>query len=63
LGVVSAWSSDFLFVAEIGHFAIKKGPKQHGEENFLENFLKNCHLLWKKKVMRILKFYTCLSDL
>ncbi len=27
-------------MAEIGHFAIGKGPKQHGEGIFAENFLK-----------------------
>jgi hypothetical protein len=30
-----------FFVAEIGHFAIRKCPKQHGEGIFAENFLKN----------------------
>jgi len=44
-------------VAEIGHFAIKKGPKQHGAGNFLENFLKHCHHLWKKKVMKLPNFF------
>ncbi len=32
--------SEIFWVVKTCHFAIKKGPWQHGEENFLENFPK-----------------------
>jgi hypothetical protein len=44
-------------VAEIGHFAIKKVPSNMVKETFLENFLNIFHLLWKKKFMKLPKFF------
>jgi hypothetical protein len=42
-------------VAKVYHFAIKKGPKQHGEKNFWKVF-KNICWISKKKVMKLSRF-------
>jgi hypothetical protein len=48
-------------VAKIRHFANlkkKKGPKQHDQENlFLENFQRTHHILRKKVVMKLSRFF------
>jgi hypothetical protein len=55
--------SDFhflFFVAKIHHFANlkKEGPKQHDQENlFLENFQRTHHILRKKVVMKLSRFF------
>jgi hypothetical protein len=59
---MSVWKA--LFVAQLNwffegeKFAILLklfGLKQNGQVNFLENFLKNCHIS-RKKVMKSLRF-------
>jgi hypothetical protein len=45
-----------IFVAKIYHFAIKKGPKQHGQRNFWKVFQKICWIS-KKKVMKLSRFF------
>jgi hypothetical protein len=44
------------FVVNFRHFALKKGPQQHGQGKFLEIFKKNRQIL-RKNVIKSARFF------
>jgi hypothetical protein len=52
------YSRAFVLVANFRHFSIYiKSPEQHGQGNFLQNFLKKKYDILRKKVMKSPKIF------